>query len=394
MKTIYEQLGVDPGKESIRKIFGGVVNNDFPGAFVNIVHLPWLHSWVGTMHNDGDGSKSVNRMVYYLETGDDSIFSGIVDDAFSMNSGDIAAAGFVQGNWMFTDIINVNLPSDLKEIVLLRIAKRFTELKQLYNDHGFNNIFFMGGETADLPDQVRPQDITFDMGLQAQMPARYIIKGNVSPGDVIYGFASDGQAKWETEFNFGPMSNGYTMYRRFGTPYSFNSKYPNLNRDNNFYRGVLEYNKLMSNGVPLSLALLSPTRQWALVIKKIVDKLIEKNCFDLLHGIVFNTGGGATKIKHLGKGGIMYVKKMPKPPEFFQLMKEESGESWAGLFQTGNCGVGIDVVGQEENAFIETLQEVSAECEIKLFDLGHCEKGEDIKKNKVKLNSQYGIFTY
>lgn len=394
MKTIYEQLGVDPGKDSVRKIFSGVVDNHYPGSFVNIVRLPWHPGWVGTMHNDGDGSKSINRMVYYLETGDDSIFEGIVDDAFSMNSGDIAAAGFVQGNWMFTDIINVNLPSDLKEVVLLRLAKRFTEIKQLYKEHGFENIFFMGGETADLPDQVRLKDITFDMGLQAQMPAKYVIRGNVCPGDAIYGFASDGQAKWETELNFGPMSNGYTLLRRFATPSDFNEKYPYLNRDSEFYHGVLEYHHSMTNNIPLSKALLSPTRQWAIVIKKIVDSLIKKEKFDLLHGIVMNTGGGATKIAHLGAGGVKYVKKMPVVPELFKLIKEESGESWAGMFKTCNCGIGIDVIGQEEDEFIETLREVAVECNIQLFDLGHCEKNDDETKNKVKLNTEHGIFTY
>ena len=103
----YKELGVDPGKSSVRKIFTKYIANDYPDAFVNIVTDPEDSESVFTMHMDGDGSKIVQRVLHYLETGDATIFQGAVDDAISMNTGDIAASGFITGKWVITDVINI-----------------------------------------------------------------------------------------------------------------------------------------------------------------------------------------------------------------------------------------------------------------------------------------------
>lgn len=49
----YARLGVDAGKGSVRKTFGGIIDNDFPGAFVNIVRDPERPGEVFTGHMDG-----------------------------------------------------------------------------------------------------------------------------------------------------------------------------------------------------------------------------------------------------------------------------------------------------------------------------------------------------
>ena len=143
-------------------------------------------------------------------------------------------------------------------------------------------------------------------------------------------------------------------------------------------------------GMTVSEAILSPTRQWAIVIKRIIEKLKEKDKLSLLHGISMNTGGGATKIGHVGSG-ILYKKIMPTVPPVFQLIKDESGETWRNMFETFNCGVGIDVVGADKPEFRKILEEVAEETHIKMFDLGVCEQfaGE---KNKVELETPYGNF--
>ena len=390
-KSLYKKLGIDPNKATVRKIFGAIVCNDFPGAFVNIVRDPEYPGMVFTSHSDGDGSKFIQRLLHFLETGDETIFQGSADDAFSMNSGDIAASGFVSGLWAITQTINCNAINVPKEIILRQIALRIVELLHLYCRYGFNFNFFMGGETADLPDQV--STMVLDMNITAREPEANLIWGNVQPGDVIYGFASNGRAVWETEPNSGLMSNGLTLARTCLMDTGYSEKYPFLVRAGGAFTGRFDIDSSPAelDGMTVSEAILSPTRQWAIVIKLIVEKLKKMNALDLLHGISMNTGGGATKIRHVGQG-IIYKKNMPEPPPIFQLIQRESGETWRNMFQSFNCGIGIDVVGSPEGEILrECLQTVSKETGIELFGLGVCENSET-GTNKVILETPYGTF--
>lgn len=122
-------------------------------------------------------------------------------------------------------------------------------------------------------------------------------------------------------------------------------------------------------------------------------KLKERRCFNQLHGISVNTGGGATKVKNLGRGGIEYCKTMPEPPEIFQMIQRESGETWKNMYQSFNMGVGLDIIGENSPELQKVLEEVSAECEVKLFDLGECHKFAG-PGNRVSLSTEYGEFEY
>jgi len=386
----YKELGVDPGKSNVRKIFTKYITNDYPDAFVNIVTDPENPEQVFTMHMDGDGSKIVQRVLHYLETGDATIFQGAVDDAVSMNTGDIAASGFITGKWVITDVININAMNIPKDIIMEQVAKRFKELIDIYNKNGFDMLYFLGGETADLPTQI--SSMVFDVGIYARTEKNNIVAGNVKPGDKIYGFASDGRARWENADNSGMMSNGVTMARIDLMNKKYAEKYPFLNNKACAYRGKYQINERpeILNTMTVSEAILSPTRQWAIVIKRIIKKLKEKNKLSLLHGISMNTGGGATKIGHIGSG-ILYRKTMPVVPPIFKLIKDESGESWRNMFETFNCGVGIDIVGGDNKEFRKILEEISKEVHVKMFDLGICDQYEG-EKNKVELETPYGFF--
>ncbi|MCK5320029.1 hypothetical protein KAJ61_01425 [Candidatus Parcubacteria bacterium] len=386
----YKELGVDPRKSNVRKIFTKYIANDYPDAFVNIVTDPENPDNVFTMHMDGDGSKIVQRVLHYLETGDVTIFQGAVDDAISMNTGDIAASGFITGKWVVTDVININAMNIPKNIIMEQVAKRFSELINIYKENGFDMFYFLGGETADLPTQI--SSMVFDVGIYARTEKKNIVAGNVKPGDKIYGFASNGRASWENIDNSGMMSNGVTLARIDLMHKKYAEKYPFLNNKECAYRGKYKINDKpkMLNGMTVSEAILSPTRQWAIVIKRIIKKLKEKNKLSLLHGISMNTGGGATKIGHVGSG-ILYRKTMPKVPLIFKLIKEESEDSWRNMFETFNCGVGIDVVGENNPEFSKILKEVSEEIHVEMFDLGVCEQFKR-KKNKIELETPYGFF--
>jgi phosphoribosylformylglycinamidine cyclo-ligase len=387
--TRYADLGVDAGKQSVRSTFTPLIDNDFPGAFVNIVRDA-DPDFVFTQHGDGDGSKGINRLVAYLETGDPTWLGGAVDDAVAMNMGDIAASGFLHNTITWTNNLNVGLAptQDFKQVLMQAFASRFAELKRMYEEAGFH-IKFLGGETADLPDQVSGS--VFDVTVHAREPEENIITGNVQPGDVIYGFASDGKARWEDASNSGIMSNGLTLAGTCLGWSGYSEKYPNL-RLKNLFRGkytVGATDPLLQHGTVFE-ALLSPTRQWPLVIKCLVDQLAERNILHMLHGISMNTGGGATKIGHVGTG-IHYVKEMPTPPPIFRLIQREGDVSWREMYQAFNCGVGLDVVGTNHNEFAEAVRAVVENTNVVAYPLGITRASES-EANTVTLCTQFGRF--
>ncbi len=390
-KSKYSELGIDAQKGRVRKIFTQYINNDYPNAFVNIVVDQKNPEKVFTQHMDGDGSKIVQRILHYLETDDETIFQGAVDDAISMNTGDIAASGFVEGRWIITDVININALNLPKDIIMRQIALRLKELLDIYRRNNFKEVYFLGGETADLPTQI--SSMVFDVGIQAETKKENIIAGDIRPGDKIYGFASDGQAIWEEKENSGIMSNGVTLARIALMDKSYSEKYPFLSNEKSSYQGKYKVNNQpeILKGMTVSEAILSPTRQWALVIKLMIEELKKRDSLHLLHGISMNTGGGATKIGHVGSG-IIYKKRIPKVPPIFELIQKETSETWRNMLETFNCGVGIDVVGEDSPEFAEVMQIISEQTHIKLYELGVCEKNSSDNKNKIILETPYGRF--
>jgi phosphoribosylformylglycinamidine cyclo-ligase len=388
----YAQMGVDAGKASVRSTFGKYINNDFPGAFVNIIRSVLHPGYVKTLHLDGDGSKFIERLLMFVITDDASYLRYAVDDGLQMNLGDIAASGFVRGHIMVGDVINLCTKGTglQKEVIMEQLANRFAELIELHRQYGFS-ISFLGGETADLPDQVL--SVVFDVAVEAEMNERYVVKGNVQEGDAIYGFQSDGRAVWEEVENSGVMANGQTLGRTSLMAPEYNDLYPFLHGTNPFTgRFAVDAQPDILAGMTVADALLSPTRQWSIVIKMLIDALEERNALDLLHGISMNTGGGATKIGHVGKG-ILYKKQMPEPPAVFQLIHQESGEKWEDMFEGFNCGIGIDVVGDDHPLFHEAIVEASEKSAVASQLIGVCHSFSG-NGNKVELKTPYGNFDY
>ncbi len=377
----YAELGVDAGKKNIRKTFGPIVENEYPNAFVNVITHPTRPELACTLHMDGDGSKFIQRLLMYFESMDPYVFQGAVIDAMEMNMGDIAASGFVNGPIIIADTININGNNVPKDAIVSQLAEGFTDTLELYKSFGLD-VHFLGGETADLTDQLK--SVTFDVAVYAETRKENIVSGNVQVGDKIWGFASDGQSEWEDEKNSGLMSNGSTLSRFEEMDPLYSEKYPQLIRDGGKFRGK----HLADSGVARQL--ISPTRHWSVVIKMIIEALQERNIFHMLHGISMNTGGGATKIAHVGDG-IIYHKTMPVPPPLFQRIQYDSGESWRNMFETFNCGVGIDVVGEDDSEFAEVMQIISEQTHIKKYDLGVCEQGTK-GVNKIILETPYGRF--
>ena len=391
-QDLYAKLGVDSGKDGVRATFSDVIDNDFPGAWVNIKRCPFHPGEVFTQHMDGDGSKGVQRLLMYALTEDISVIDGMVDDGVSMNTGDIAAAGFTDMQ-VWTDVLNINgLTIPYKAQVLERIKQRICELRSLYQSCGFQ-VFFLGGETADLPHQVQTQ--VFDVAVHARADETDIIAGNVRPGDYIWGFRSDGQAKWESRTNSGIMSNGLTLARTSLMHSEYTSQFPELLVPGVYYTGRYRIGDTPDElgGMTVGEALTSPTRQWAILIRLLIEKLAAAGMFLHLHGISMNTGGGATKVGHLGIGGIVYQKTMPPLAPMFQLIQSESGQPWEHMFRSFNCGIGLDIIG--DPAIAPILEQVQAETGVLMEYLGYCVANEQsTTRNVVRLATEQGNFEY
>jgi phosphoribosylformylglycinamidine cyclo-ligase len=387
-QSIYEKLGVDPHKDSVRGVFEKIVKNDFPNAFCVMARDQKNPGWVKVKHSDGSGSKSIQRCLYYLETGDETIFQGEIFDALSSNTGDIAASGFID-TYEVTDVININSKNVPKDIILKQLGLGFLKMIELYKKFGLE-IEFLGGETADLPDQVNSYAI--DIDVRATAPEEDTIRGNVEAGDLIFGFSSAGQAKWEEKPNSGMMTNGLTFARTCLMDVGYNKKYPFL-AGSNKYQGkykVDDYSEEL--GMTVSEAILSPMRQWAIVVKILIEELKKRKAFHLLHGLCLNTGGGLTKVRSLGKN-MLYIKQIKDCPALFKLIQSESKESWENMCVTFNMGIGLEVVGSGEGGILkDVIDFVSKETDIKSFEFGKCEKAKE--RNEVNLITPFGSFQY
>lgn len=388
--SIYGKLGVSAGKEEVHGVFDKMITSVYPGSFVKIFWDPWTKGWVMVIHGDGNGSKSVSHIVYYLETKDASLLPNDSADAFVMNAGDIAAAGFF--DLVFIDTIDINGHNVDKGLVMNCLSRGIFKTINLHRDHGFKVTVWGGGETADLPDQVKSYVV--NMSFFSRMPAFEAIEGNVQEGDIIIGMSSGGKAPWEEKENSGHMSNGSTMSRSQLLIPAYAEKYPFLASDTNPFKGRFKITDYVDElGMTMADALLSPTRQWAIIIKMIVDEMKARHALHLLHGISMNTGGGAKKVANLGQG-ILYQKKMPEPLPLFQLIQKETGETWKNMFKSFNCGVGVDIVGSPHGGILaETCMWVSEITNIQMHGLGTCSRSKD-EKNHVELETPHGTFDY
>jgi len=388
-QSIYEKLGVDPHKDSVREVFEKIVNNDFPNAFCVMARDQKNPGWVKVKHSDGSGSKSIQRCLHYFETGDETIFQEEIFDALSSNTGDIAASGFID-TYEVTDVININSKNVPKDMILKQFGLGFLKMIELYKKFGLE-IEFLGGETADLPDQVNSYAI--DIDVRATAPEADIIRGNIEAGDSIFGFSSAGQAKWEEKPNSGMMTNGLTMARTCLMRADYAKKYPFLVREKYPYQGKYRVEDYIDElGMTVSEAILSPTRQWAIVIKFLIEELKKRKALHLLHGLCLNTGGGLTKVRSLGNN-IRYIKQIQDCPPLFKLIQSESKESWENMCVTFNMGIGLEAVGSGEGGILkEAIAFVSKKTGVESYELGKCEEAKD--RNEVELSTPFGNFSY
>ena len=222
------------------------------------------------MHADGAGTKSSLAYMYWKETGDISVWKGIAQDALVMNIDDLLCVG-ATNNVMLSSTIGRN-KNYINKDVLSQIINGTEELLKEYRSYGFD-IFSTGGETADVGDLVRT--IIVDSTVVARMKRTEVIdNANIKAGNVIVGLASYGQASYENEYHAGMGSNGLTSARHDVFNNVLASKYPESYDPTIPIELVYSGSKNLTDkilDIDVGKLVLSPTRTYAPVIKKVLD---------------------------------------------------------------------------------------------------------------------------
>ena len=103
--TKYNQRGVSSSKSDVHKAIEGLDKGLYPNAFCKV--LPDIvggdEAYCNVMHADTAGTKTSLAYVYWKETGDLSVWDGIIVDSIVMNIDDMACIGIVD------DIIHLQL---------------------------------------------------------------------------------------------------------------------------------------------------------------------------------------------------------------------------------------------------------------------------------------------
>lgn len=387
MEDKYLQRGVSAGKEEVHAAVKDLYHGLYPKAFCKIYpdYLGGDENCCNVMSSDGSGTKSILAYLYWKETGDISVWKGIAVDAIVMNLDDLVCVG-ATGPFLYTSIINRN-KHRISGDVIAEIIKGGKEFIELMQEQGVQ-INLMGGETADLGDCVRTA--TVDAAMTVRMSKeKLVLTKNIQAGDVIVGLASYGQATYETEYNSGISSNGLTSARHDVLSKYFAEKYPETFEKSLDSRLVYSGNQKMTDsleGTSLNIgkALLSPTRTFVPVLKKVLEEIPGQ-----VHGLVNCTGGAHTKVLHYIEN-LRIVKNnlLPVPP-LFQLIQKESGTDWKEMFKVLNCGTRMEIYLPE--AYASLVIDVAKSFGIAAQVIGHVEAAEI---NEVKLHSTYGDFTY
>ena len=383
----YNLRGVSASKEDVHNAIKNIDKGIFPKAFCKIIPdiLGGDPEYCNIMHADGAGTKSSLAYMYWKETGDLGVWRGIAQDALIMNIDDLLCVGATD-NILVSSTIGRNKLLVPGEVISANINGTEELLAEL-RDLGVN-AYSTGGETADVGDLVRT--IIVDSTVTCRMKRKDVISnGNIRPGDVIVGLSSYGQASYEKSYNGGMGSNGLTSARHDVFGKYLATKYPesydNAVPDELVYSGTLKLtDKIAELGIDAGKLVLSPTRTYAPVIKKLLDEMRSQ-----IHGMVHCSGGAQTKIMHfVEKMRVVKNNLFPVPP-LFNIIQEQSGTDWHEMYKVFNMGHRMEIYVDSLNA--QKVIEISHSFGIDAQIVGYTEASD---RNELIIESDKGRFEY
>lgn len=383
----YNQRGVSASKEDVHAAIQHLDKGLYPNAFCKIIPdvLGGDSEYCNIMHADGAGTKSALAYLYWKETGDLNVWRGIAQDAIVMNTDDLLCIG-ATNNILVSSTIGRNknlIPGE----VISAIINGTAEVIEQFNSWGLDMVF-TGGETADVGDLVRT--VIVDSTVTARMLRKDVITNEkIQAGDVIVGLASYGQASYEESYNGGMGSNGLTSARHdvFSNylaekyPESFDPSIP----EELVYSGGLKLTDAIEDlGINAGQLVLSPTRTYAPVIKKVLDQFRSE-----VHGLIHCSGGAQTKVLNFVNNLHIIKDKLFSIPPLFRTIQEQSGTSWQEMYKVFNMGHRFEIYLPENRA--REVIDIAASFNMDAKIVGQCETAEN---KKLTIRTENGDFFY
>ena len=385
MSKRYLERGVSSQKEDIHNAIKNHDKGLFKNSFCKIVPdiLSNDPDYCNIMHADGAGTKSALAYLYWKETDDLSIWRGIAQDALVMNIDDLICVG-VTNNIIMSSTIGRNkhlIPGEvISEIIqgnldVINMLKKFDI-----------NITSAGGETADVGDITKTMIV--DSTVIARENRKNIINCNIQDGDVIVGLSSTGKATYEKELNSGIGSNGLTSARHDILSEIYKRKYPETFSDETnpefIYSGKRMVTDPCKTAINIGKLLLSPTRTYAPIIKKIIS-----SNFNNISGIIHCTGGGQTKVLHFTDKLRIVKDNLFEIPEIFQIIQNDTDTTLKEMYEVFNMGHRMEIYCKPKVA--SDIISISKSFNVDAKIIGKVEKS--VKKSLI-IESEEGIIEY
>ena len=386
MANRYKLRGVSSDKEDVHNAIKNQDKGLFPKAFCKILpdYISNSDEHALIIHSDGAGTKSSLAYIYWKETSDLSVWKGIAQDSIVMNLDDVACVGAID-NIVLSSTIGRN-KNKIPGEVISKIISGTDEILSYYRSHGIN-IYSGGGETADVGDLVRT--IIVDSCLTVRIKKDDIIdNSNIKAGDVIIGLSSSGNSSYDLDYNSGIGSNGLTSARHDVISDYIKSLYPESYDhdvpDDLTYCGSKKLTDKIEN-YNIGKMLLSPTRSYAPLLKKIFEKVGR----DKINGIIHCTGGGQTKILHFVDDLHIMKNNLFETPPIFKLIMNESNTDPKEMYKVFNMGHRMEIYIHPDYAsdIIEISKSVGIDAKI----IGEVLKSQ---KKKLSIQSELGNFEY
>ena len=386
MANRYKLRGVSSDKEDVHNAIKNQDKGLFPKAFCKILpdYISNSDEHALIIHSDGAGTKSSLAYIYWKETSDLSVWKGIAQDSIVMNLDDVACVGAID-NIVLSSTIGRN-KNKIPGEVISKIISGTDEILSYYRSLGIN-IYSGGGETADVGDLVRT--IIVDSCLTARIRKDDIIdNSNIKVGDIIIGLSSSGNSLYDLDYNSGIGSNGLTSarhdvlsnYIKTLYPESYDHELP----DDLTYCGSKKLTDKIEN-YDIGKMLLSPTRSYAPLLKKIFEKVGR----DKINGIIHCTGGGQTKILHFVDDLHIMKNNLFETPPIFKLIMNESNTDPKEMYKVFNMGHRMEIYIHPDYAsdIIDISKSVGIDAKI----IGEVLKSQ---KKKLSIQSELGNFEY
>merc|ERR1719343_967131 len=133
--------------------------------------------------------------------------------------------------------------------------------------------------------------------------------------------------------------------------------------------------------------MLSPTRTYAPVVRRILDEGLREK----VHGMVHCSGGGQTKVLHFISGVHVVKDNLFPVPPIFKLIQQHSKTDWKEMYKVFNMGHRMEFYTDADTA--EAIIDIARSFKIEAQVVGRVLDAKQGEK-RVTVKSELGDFDY